>query len=795
MTYFASSFRIPGNAATTQALLALENDGSAAVTVRSLSVVMDRDTTTAQTVVSAQLRVWRTTDAVASGTALSVTAVDSTDIPPAGIAVIGATASDGGALTGMTPAGPSVGEAVAGQVLAHRMHTTFTTGGQVLTDIHRPLATDLADFVIRPGERLIVGVAAAAGTSNPITNRYMVNVTFDTAGVVSLAPVDASHAQTASSPTSTQTHLLAPQSANHSHVVGTPALTQVHGLSASNARHSQSATSPPSRHLSIWSVPVPGTTQNDAVNVAFDAADLAAPATDSGDADVVVTAAVSDVAPTASDSVNAGATVQAAASDVVPLPTEAVSVTAVAGPVSVDLQELSLEGLVTNAVQGSGLDAYEVALETLVSTSEAGGVQLFEHSLEVLVTDMPEPIAATVTDQAPAASEALEADIEVPVVGALSDQAPAASDAASVQIVLLEGPGQVKWDGVAATWNGEPITWDSSAALDVADTAPRVSESINISNAPRTAIRATSLRGQVMGQGTVARATSLRGQVMGQGEVVRATSLRGQVMGQGEVVRATSLRGQVMFVRSTVTIADQAPAASDSIGILTYPPAFAAITDQAPRAVDAAELETIVVRTSTAEHVALDVATSHPVTPQVRATQVAIDVVADTEVSSQLRAYALSIDVVTHFTNLLVLNDVAPKPSESLNVALPVFGDISDVVPTPSESLNVALPVFGNISDTAPAPDEEINISVPAVGYIADVAPAPQDALNIFVKIPMVLDIADVAPRPRDALSVFVSPPPPPPPYVPPPLAGTVQEGTGKFMFHRGGMPISSNQA
>jgi hypothetical protein len=180
MPFLASTFRTPGNGATSQALFALVNGSFVAVRVRGLSVVMDRDTTTAQTTVAAQLLAWRTTDAVTGGTAVTPVAVDTEGGSlPSGVTVLAATASDGGTLTSLGPDEPGGGGAVAGQVLGNRMHTTATTGGQVLTDVHRPLAVDLAEFVLWPGERLIVGVAAATTASNPTTNQYVVNVAFD----------------------------------------------------------------------------------------------------------------------------------------------------------------------------------------------------------------------------------------------------------------------------------------------------------------------------------------------------------------------------------------------------------------------------------------------------------------------------------------------------------------------------------------------------------------------------------------------------------------------------------------
>jgi hypothetical protein len=180
VAFVASSFRIPGNGAVTQALMAVNNGSTVPVRIRGLSVVMDRDTTTAQTTVAAQLRAWRTTDAITGGTAIPLVMADTNEPPlPSGISVFGANAADGGTLTNLAPDVPGGGEAIAGQVMAHRMATTATTGGQVLTDVHRPLPLGLGAFVLAPGQRLVIGVAAATTASNPVTNQYIANLFFD----------------------------------------------------------------------------------------------------------------------------------------------------------------------------------------------------------------------------------------------------------------------------------------------------------------------------------------------------------------------------------------------------------------------------------------------------------------------------------------------------------------------------------------------------------------------------------------------------------------------------------------
>jgi len=42
-----------------------------------------------------------------------------------------------------------------------------------------PIIVDLNDFTLRQNEALLVHIVAAAGTSNPATNHYVVNVCWE----------------------------------------------------------------------------------------------------------------------------------------------------------------------------------------------------------------------------------------------------------------------------------------------------------------------------------------------------------------------------------------------------------------------------------------------------------------------------------------------------------------------------------------------------------------------------------------------------------------------------------------
>jgi hypothetical protein len=174
-TFSVTTFRTVGNAATTQNLFTIENGGSSAkeVHLRRLSVVMDA--TAALTAVSVQFRASRIASMPTGGTTLTKVAYDTgSSASVAQVVCRGATASDGGGATAIT-ATPGT---IAYQQLGQRMHTLV---GQVLTDIVPVLPPHVADqpFVLVPGEALVVQILATAGTSNPGTNHYVVNCTWD----------------------------------------------------------------------------------------------------------------------------------------------------------------------------------------------------------------------------------------------------------------------------------------------------------------------------------------------------------------------------------------------------------------------------------------------------------------------------------------------------------------------------------------------------------------------------------------------------------------------------------------
>jgi hypothetical protein len=171
--FSAATFREVGNAATTQNLLTIENiDSTKLVWIRRITVQMD--TTAVLTAVSPLIKTSRTTGVPTGGTTLSKAQYDTTAASNANTIVRGSTASDGGANSGPT--------ATAGTVIWQQFGTRIHTAvGQVLCPDMPclPIIVDVEDFVLRQNEALLVHIVAAAGTSNPATNHYVVNVSWE----------------------------------------------------------------------------------------------------------------------------------------------------------------------------------------------------------------------------------------------------------------------------------------------------------------------------------------------------------------------------------------------------------------------------------------------------------------------------------------------------------------------------------------------------------------------------------------------------------------------------------------
>ena len=172
--YFsAASFRTVGSAATPQNLLTIENiDATKLIYVRRL--VVQLDATAVLTSVMPLIKVSRSTAVPTGGTALAKGLFDTASGSNANTIVRGGTASDGGALTQPV--------ATAGDVLweqyCMRMHTVV---GQVLALDNNilPVLVDTQNFILRQNQALLVQVVASAGSSNPTTNHYFVQIVWE----------------------------------------------------------------------------------------------------------------------------------------------------------------------------------------------------------------------------------------------------------------------------------------------------------------------------------------------------------------------------------------------------------------------------------------------------------------------------------------------------------------------------------------------------------------------------------------------------------------------------------------
>jgi hypothetical protein len=170
MSYFSAvTFRTLGAATLTQNLFTLENGAGSGRTVKVRRLVLQMDATAVLTAVMPLFKTSRTTALPTGGTALGKAQFNTSVASAAQIVARGATASDGGAATAIT-ATPGT---IIWQQFAMRMHTLV---GQVLAPDNNVLTAITADvdFILAPGEALMTQVVAAATTSNPATNHYMV---------------------------------------------------------------------------------------------------------------------------------------------------------------------------------------------------------------------------------------------------------------------------------------------------------------------------------------------------------------------------------------------------------------------------------------------------------------------------------------------------------------------------------------------------------------------------------------------------------------------------------------------
>ncbi len=171
-TFSASSFRILGSAASPHNLLTIENlDATLLVKIREISVQLDY--TALLATFMPLLKVSRATAVPTGGTVLNKGQWDTANASDADVVVRGANASDGGVATAITA---TAGSAVLWQGYQTRMHTLV---GQVLAPPSRMPLIGVKDLILRQNQALLLQVVAAAGTSNPATNHWSVNITWD----------------------------------------------------------------------------------------------------------------------------------------------------------------------------------------------------------------------------------------------------------------------------------------------------------------------------------------------------------------------------------------------------------------------------------------------------------------------------------------------------------------------------------------------------------------------------------------------------------------------------------------
>lgn len=186
----ASTPLIFGNDATTQNLFALENGATSRVNVLVRALHVSQDAVVALAAVMPLVKVYRAT-AISNGATLPKSTYDSTLSSDAAVTVRSA----------ILEGAPII--ATPGDCLAQRFVTRLHTAVENVTDYAGegdlgllPEVLESKDFVLRPGQSLLVRMEAAVGTSNAaITNSLQVTcaweedpiATFAISGTVTLS--------------------------------------------------------------------------------------------------------------------------------------------------------------------------------------------------------------------------------------------------------------------------------------------------------------------------------------------------------------------------------------------------------------------------------------------------------------------------------------------------------------------------------------------------------------------------------------------------------------------------------
>jgi hypothetical protein len=174
--YSATSFRTLGAGATTQNLFTIENALGSLIKVKLKRLNFLMDATATMTAVMPAVKVVRLIALPSAGTTLVKAQFNTTTFSSTNVVVRGANASDGGVASAIT--------ATAGAVLwlqmGMRLHTLV---GQVLAPDNNilPSLCENAGYevILNANEALGVVMVAAAGTSNPATNHYIVEAVWE----------------------------------------------------------------------------------------------------------------------------------------------------------------------------------------------------------------------------------------------------------------------------------------------------------------------------------------------------------------------------------------------------------------------------------------------------------------------------------------------------------------------------------------------------------------------------------------------------------------------------------------
>jgi len=170
----AATFRILGTAATPHNVFSIENTSGSAVTVKIRRITCQLDATAVLTSVMPLVKASRPSAIPSGGTSLAKGSFDTSLSSAANVIIRGANASDGGAATAITA---TAGDTVW-QQYCMRLHTAV---GQVLAPDNSVIPTLCEDspFILAAGQALLVQVVASAGSSNPATNHWFVQVMWE----------------------------------------------------------------------------------------------------------------------------------------------------------------------------------------------------------------------------------------------------------------------------------------------------------------------------------------------------------------------------------------------------------------------------------------------------------------------------------------------------------------------------------------------------------------------------------------------------------------------------------------